>query len=178
MSYSYIKSVFPNFETSKVYGEDIYNNITLNSSQKNNSMEQPKFETKPLNAETYVSPFNLNESRIKNEIKSDNKNIEQAIKEDKDNLKFYNLPFTPNNLYPEAPEVKQKNVVEKFEDSDDNDHNKYILHVLECKKCKESLIKQLNIFDDKIKLESYMELISYIIFGVFIILLIDTINKK
>jgi hypothetical protein len=46
-------------------------------------------------------------------------------------------------------------------------------HVLECPGCKESLFKQLNIDVDKKRNEEFMEVISYMIFGLLILLLLD-----
>lgn len=172
MSYSYIKSVFPNFETSKVYSEDLYNISSLQKQEQTQSKVQIPTEKipKPFE-EQYVSPFNLNKNTVQTEQKND-----------KDNLRFYNLPYVPVQPVQEKNEEnihKSKKIVEGFEDTEENiDHNKYILHILDCKKCKESLMKQLNLLDDKIKMESYMELASYIIFGIFMIILIDTLNKK
>jgi hypothetical protein len=107
-------------------------------------------------------------------------NIEPQKQTPKDNLKFYNLPHIPNTNESLNKPIKE-NTIENFESSDVNendDHNQYIIHVLGCPKCKEALAKQLITMDDKIRLEGYMELASYVIFGVFILLLIDTINKK
>lgn len=174
MSYSYIKSVFPNFETSKVYGEGLYNTINKTpEAKKIAEQEQTKIKepvkafgdvgdpVKAFGEEQYVSPYT---SQSKEETK-----------ENKDNLKFYNLPYNVEEHKPK-PQEQNKKIIETFEDEDN--HSKYILHVLECKSCKESLMKQLNILDDKIKMEGYMELASYIIFGIFILLLIDSLNKK
>lgn len=169
MSYSYIKSVFPNFETSKVYSEDIYNTIGVQLKSQNETKTE---ELQPFGAEKYVSSFNLNE---KQSVKQSENEISK-----KDNLKFYNLPYTPakhQNLTEEKKNSNGERMIESFGDQE-NDHNKYILHVMECKRCKESLLKQLNLWDDKIKMEGYMELASYIIFGIFIILIIDALNKK
>lgn len=179
MSYSYIKSVFPNFETSKVYGENqpIYNGLNeVNQPKYNglNDINQPKTdEPKSYMTNDYISPFN-NPNNITNA------NSKEGMENVGDNLKFYNLPYVPNHNQEET-NIKnthlQGNIIETFE-STDNDHEKYILHVLDCTRCKNVLMKQLGIMEDKIRMENYMELASYIIFGIFILLLIDIINKK
>lgn len=195
MSYSYIKSVFPNFETSKVYSEDIYNSIPKAKVESKNEIKVD--EPKPFGAEKYVSNFNLNNNVVSGNGITLQQPQPQQPEPSKDNLKFYNLPYIPSSQ-PKIPDNIPRNitgdykkVMETFDDEYEQngqqngqqngnfiDHNKYILHVLGCKRCKDSLLKQLNIWDDKIKMESYMELASYIIFGIFIIMLIDTLNKK
>lgn len=173
MSYSYIKSVFPNFETSKVYGEDLYNNINIKTDETSKQKELPKSFIEDKYNGTDLQPVIPKQQ------------IEEITQ--KDNLKFYNIPFTPVQTVPslkeetkqETGEIKEKTGIEKFESLDNGlDHSKYILHVMNCKRCKESLIKQFNILDDQLKMEGYIELASYIIFGIFILLLIDTISKK
>ncbi len=184
MSYSYIKSVFPNFETSKVYGEDLYNNIKTNDVNKTNetTIQEPKsFLEDKYNGETLKSvsaPLTDSTNKLINEPAQ------------KDNLKFYNIPYIPIQNIPQTTQPLQHSIdlenqnnkeklIEKFESYDDKlEHNKYILHVMDCKRCREALMKQLNIMDDKIKMEGYMELASYVIFGIFILLLIDTVNKR
>jgi hypothetical protein len=58
-----------------------------------------------------------------------------------------------------------------------DDHDNYIKHILKCEQCKELLLKQFNIESDRIRNEEIMELISFIIFGIFILLLLDKSNK-
>jgi hypothetical protein len=80
----------------------------------------------------------------------------------------------------------QDKTIEKFESS--NQKNKtiescnfdcdvYTKHILECSKCKNLIMKQFGIENDKIRNEEIMELISYFIFALFILLLIDSLKK-
>lgn len=171
MSYSYIKSVFPNFETSKVYGDNVYNVIRENE-KKTEEKKEENFEIpKSYMEEKYISPFNVNNSNHTNINNIKKEELEKTTLSKDNNLKFYNLPLNGDN--------NDHKTIENFQtNNDSDDHNKYIIHVLECPRCRDAISKQLEIIDDKLKLEGYMELASYIIFGVFILLLIDTLNKK
>lgn len=85
-----------------------------------------------------------------------------------------------------TPFITPEKKIEKFESS--NPKNKtiescnfdcdvYTKHILECSKCKNIIIKQFGIESDKIRNEEIMELISYFIFALFILLLIDSLKK-
>jgi hypothetical protein len=53
----------------------------------------------------------------------------------------------------------------------------YMKHILECSTCKDIFIKQHGLENDKIRNEEIMEMISYFIFAVFILLLVDSLKK-
>ena len=53
----------------------------------------------------------------------------------------------------------------------------YIKHILECSKCKNIVTKQFGIENDKIRNEEILEMISYFIFALFILLLVDSLKK-
>jgi hypothetical protein len=85
-----------------------------------------------------------------------------------------------------TPVITQEKKIENFESS--NQINKtiescnfdcdvYTKHILECSKCKNIIMKQFGIESDKIRNEEIMELISYFIFALFILLLIDSLKK-
>jgi hypothetical protein len=59
-----------------------------------------------------------------------------------------------------------------------DDCDTHIKHILNCKQCKMLTIKQLSIESDKYRNEEMMELASYVIFGMFILLLIDSLKKN
>lgn len=63
--------------------------------------------------------------------------------------------------------------VEEFQESEPQIHLEYTKHILSCASCKQVLIKQFNIDNDRIKNEEIMELISFIMFGIFILILLD-----
>jgi hypothetical protein len=66
--------------------------------------------------------------------------------------------------------------MEQFENEPECDN--YIRHVLGCHKCRSIITKQWNIDNDRIRNEEIMELVTYIIFGIFILLLIDILKSK
>lgn len=201
MSYSYIKSVFPNFENSnKVYDEALYNNINTVYTDKQSSipipenveskqtdenyqilLENPKIE-KMSNVNTDASlPFQYAQTNELSEI-TFNKHGEQ------NNLSYYNLPMKNTMPVPmpaliPVPMKQEQRVIqkiEKFEDVKGNcepECDLYVKHILECNKCKSVAMKQLGIESDKVRNEEIMEVVSYIVFGLFILLLIDSLKS-
>jgi hypothetical protein len=214
MSYSYIKSVFPNFENSnKVYDETLYNNINTLYTDKESSipipgnlesqvynkqkdefvltketlLENPKIEKMSnINVNTNGQsslPFQYTQTPLQelSEI-SFNKQSEQ------NNLSYYNLPIKDSLFsigHKEPTDLKEQvvNKIEKFEDVKDKktcsepECDLYVKHILECNKCKSVAMKQLGIESDKVRNEEIMEVVSYIVFGLFILLLIDSLKS-
>lgn len=175
MSYSYLKNVFPKFEDStKVYNDSLYtqdskcesnipipesianeNQYLIKKTEKNDIVLPKNTLLESFNPETELAPVNiLNEKKISS-----------------DNLKFYNLPYTPNT---------NKNLIEKFESTTNSklDCDLYVKHINECNKCRSIVLKQFGIETDRIKNEEIMEIISYIIFGLFVLLLIDYLKTS
>jgi len=200
MSYSYIKSVFPNFENSnKVYDETLYTNI--NSSLYNEASESP--QVKPLEYNNKKKEqeeiFNLPSNKLlENLTNIEQDNSGQFQSQMKNNLSYYNLPLksqiqtplaqTPLSQTPLAQTplaqtpLARSSLVQnesKIEISDMNcdDCDVHVKHILDCKQCKMLAIKQLGIESDKYRNEEMMELASYVIFGMFILLLIDSLKK-
>jgi hypothetical protein len=163
MSYSYVKTVFPNFNYSNVYDTKLYDNV-------NNSNITTKLNFEPRdNIQDdvyYISNGKQNEKIVLPETR---------IETFQNNQKFYNIPYIPSP--PQASLPKDDINIEHFEkeiiQTKQDNHNDYTKHVLECSSCKELLIKQFNIESDRIRNEEIMELISFIIFGIFILLLLD-----
>lgn len=54
----------------------------------------------------------------------------------------------------------------------------YIKHILECAQCKETMMKHLKTDSDRIKNEEIMEIISFIAFGVFILLVMEHLKSN
>lgn len=209
MSYSYIKSVFPNFENSnKVYDETLYNNISSL-----NTDTLPKFESVNQVTPNYKVPqkdtFEGIESHLLEKIGnkegisntySDYSEVPFLKPENQNNLAYYNLPLKINEqnrhvrdlanvLNTQNIPVVQNKIIENFEQNDsksseqkvkcvDQDCDQYIKHVLECSKCKAIAIKQLGVESDRFRNEEMMEVASYIIFGLFILLLIDSLKSR
>ena len=162
MSYSYIKSVFPNFENSnKVYDETLYTNIN-SSLYNNNDMSQ----VKPL------ENYNQENKRDETFILPSNKLLENL--ENLENLeKLKNVNDTSQIIPKQIISLPVESKMEVWDDCDT-----HIKHILNCKQCKMLTIKQLSIESDKYRNEEMMELASYVIFGMFILLLIDSLKKN
>jgi hypothetical protein len=188
MSYSYIKSVFPNFENSnKVYDETLYTNINSslynevniqqvkpleNYNKENyNKVNNKKDETfilpsdKLLENLTNVDQYNIAQFQSQNNLKSQNQTptISQT--------RFVESPVT--SVTPVTPVTQNESNIE----NECGDCDTYIKHILDCKQCKMLAIKHLSIESDKYRNEEMMELASYVIFGMFILLLIDSLKK-
>lgn len=144
MSYSYVKTVFPNFSAS-IYDTKLYDTI-----------ESTTVPNELLSSESTIQE----DYGIINDKK--NSNIETFV----DNLKFYSSPVPINTS------INAK--VSNSKDIEDVNHQDYSNHILECSNCKDLISKQLNLDIDKIRNEEIMELISFIMFGIFILLLIDS----
>lgn len=196
MSYSYIKSVFPNFETSKMYDKNTFNSL---------------YSTEQKTKVDYKVPSAYDETDINKFAKNLIRDTEVKIEGDqtrlienytnlgeykplktipRDNLSYYHLPVSRDYMEINKNKINsdiQRNVnmsssvgIEKFEQTQEvqNTCDMHIKHALECTKCKNILLKQFNIEYDRLRNEEIMEVISYMIFGLFILLLIDNISKK
>lgn len=165
MSYAYIKNVYPSFKASKEYNNKLYNSLE--------SITQPPTPLTQANDNT-PAPFESDdEARFARSLLSNSelKPIEtlQNTTEtpSKDNLRYYNIP-----------------IIEQFEETRPSsqqdckvDCDSHISHVLSCPRCKGMISRQLNLDNDRIKNEEFMELFSYIVFGIFILLLLDSIKN-
>lgn len=159
MSYSYVKTVFPDFKYSNVYDTKLYDN--LNVSQYDNRLFEP--------VDTDISRNYADITLAQEQPKK-----ESRIETFQDNQKFYTPPLPASNIPINNNRINR----EKFDDEPSQKHLEYTKHVLECPSCKEMLMKQFNLENERIRNEEIMELISYLIFGLFILLLIDTYAKK
>jgi hypothetical protein len=172
MSYSYVKTVFPNFEYSNVYDDKLYKN--LNGLTLASPTVQQKPASKDISSE--IKPYEpQGDSFLTNELKpeaSETRLLEKfessTIK--KDNLHYYNLPSIPIN--------KIEGFSETTVNTNPTSHEQYIKHLSECNVCKEIMLKQFNIESERLRNEEIIELISYIMFGLFILILIDSLKKQ
>ena len=174
MSYSYVKTVFPDFKYSNVYDTKLYDN--LNISQRSNTFEpmesQNYYEFKSNNNQSTKSLQNVQNLQNQQDVQNvQNKTLQNFVNLEtfQDNQKMYHPPIPMNNI-----PVHNNIIKETF---DNNDHSQYTKHVLDCSICKELLMKQFGLENQRILNTEIMELISYIIFGLFVILLIDTYAK-
>lgn len=171
MSYSYIKSVFPEFESTNTNNK-LFNSLNSDTLQKKETNNQPSayddnemkgFAKSLLESDPEFSKIATTQTKLLEQYKNLQENS-------KDNLKFYNLPY-----------IQQQKLIETFEnakkDSCSVDCEQYVKHIMECSKCKGIVLKQLNIESDRMKNEEMMELFSYIVFGAFILILLDVMKK-
>ena len=185
MSYSYLKNVFPKFEdSSKVYNDNLYNTleqsqpITLSPSINENKYQEIK------NLDGKDNEIVLPQTKLLENFKPENEFASASVlkhKNSSDNLHYYNLPIDQKYLPQQKQNLIQqnKNVIEQFNDEKCNlDCDLYIKHINDCNKCRSTVLKQFGIETDRIKNEEIMEVISYIVFGLFILLLIDSLKSK
>jgi len=171
MSYSYVKTVFPNFKYSNVYDTNLYKNTIIeNTNNTNNSAKNIAPH------ENNMEYFNIEQKNTTNYELPETK-----IETFQNNLKYYNLPSPPIHFtqqHHNPPHFIEQFEKENTQDTqhklhNSNNHTNYTTHVLDCSSCREILMKQFNIESDRIRNEEIMELISFIIFGIFILLLLD-----
>lgn len=163
MSYSYIKNVFPEFQVSNAYDNlnNVYNKpkplmVVPQGDSKFQAFEDAHQTLKEFDTQT-------TNQRIVTRNAHDTK---EPINNSKDNLRFYNLEqFQVKE--PEPPEIQSPSACDS-----------HIKHVLECSLCSNILKKQYNIANDKLQMEEIMEVVSYVAFGIFILIFIDTIQRK
>jgi hypothetical protein len=141
----------------------MYENINVSHN------DNRRFEPADLDVSNTYSDLSKIEAKL--EPKEEQKS---KIETFQDNQHFYQIPIPQYNI-PSHNNIGNK---EKFETGSEQNHIEYTKHVLECTSCKELLMKQFNIENDRIRNEEIMELISYLIFSLFILLLIDTYAKK
>jgi hypothetical protein len=165
MSYSYVKTVFPNFEYSNVYNDKLYSDMNGTPKAVSTVATPTVTATLPVPAGTDDNVSYLRSEPLIIRPGDQTKLIEATsfkepfINKDKDNLHFYN----------------QK--IETFRNDDrnerrdrDDDHDEHMKHLSKCEFCKSLIQKQYSS-------EQTMELISHVALGIFILVLLDTIKK-
>lgn len=165
MSYSYVKTVFPDFKYSNVYNTKMYENLNSTQNTNINSTENTLSYTEINSAikptENVLSYAEINPA--KHELSYD------TIKPTPNYIEtFQETKLTDNN--------NNNNINNKINEK--IEHVTYTKHIIECANCRQILMKQFNIESDRIKNEEIMELISFIMFGLFVLTLIDYLGKK
>lgn len=156
MSYSYIKSVFPNYSTEGDPSAPLYsaNTLTLGSISKDT---QKDLQVSPYeNAGQFVENF--------------------TVSNPKDNLHFRVPPvpvvsieqFNKDNSDQQMQPPQKGNV-------EVTDCENYLHHVLQCKKCSNAMRKQLG--GQSVDYEEVVEVLAFILFGVFLMMLLDRYKK-
>lgn len=188
MSYAYIKNVYPDFQASKVYDNKVYNgldsiNQNVPQAMMNNSTPVP-FETdeearfaRNLLAKTDINQMSLPQFNIIETMQNTPTKSNETVK---DNLRYYNIPLA-NTLQPPTDSGTRKGDVETFEEPRSEckiDCDSHVMHVINCTRCKSVISRQFNLDNDRVRNEEFMELFSYVIFGVFILLLVDSLKNN
>ena len=147
MSYTYIKTVFPEFEFTNVYNDNLYKNVNETSNNLLNvvGFSQSNDHPTPRPHSDSIETF---------------KEIDKMENQSNNNLKFYNEKVINQN-------IPKYNNIETFVD-----HHDYIDHINNCKECKDILLKQFGYETQRINHDDLMELFSYIIFGILLYMLI------
>lgn len=196
MNYSFINKAFPNYSESRNFIDyapiDSSNNIDSITAYTDSMLTS----TKPAKAQVadiirddkdyIVVPRKHLLENYKNtdHLSSPLKNLtnEELIKQSKfygtttheNPLQFYNTESDPSMKYIHPH-------YERFTNSDQctpEQCDAVIQYILNCKECKQKIIKQLGIERENNHNEDLMELASYIIFGVFILLVLDSFKRK
>lgn len=198
MSYSYIKSVFPNFENSnKVYDESLYSGIDEKPVSLKNVIEGTFTDDvvrRQGNVMVNLTDFSKTLSQKNNDIDLPQEKLIESYRniegmtdgeyaeikplnssDTRNNLKYYNKPLS---TLTEAgltvrQKSKEKDIFENYTD-DKVCNDTYVKHVIECNRCRAMAMKTFGIETDRIRNEEIMEIISYILFGLFILMLIDS----
>lgn len=187
MSYAYIKNVYPDFQASKVYDNKIYNSLDSINQANSQSIQVAKNSGVPAPYESDEEARFARSLLAKSELQQTQKPIElpqyklletlqntpteQRVGLNKDNLRFYNIPI-PREV--ETFEEPRPNVQSECK----VDCDSHINHVINCPRCKGIISRQLNLDNDRVRNEEFMELFSYIIFGIFFLLLIDSLKNS
>lgn len=148
----------------------------------NNSVRSPsKYEAaNDLTQNAYITEINskplvAEKKEVENPIETEQKPLveEQSILESfnnlKNNLKFYNEPL--KSSYIEHLENTGTKEQEKCGDSCVDNIN----HILKCEGCSAILREKLDI---KSEFNEYIEILMYILFGLFIIAILDKLDKR
>ena len=188
MSYSYIKTVFPKFEnTTVIDSTKIFNSPTTTVTPlKVIGMNTETSTNSEING-SHKDIFYLTQEDLPTSQKDnlhyynipDDKNmiIENFTSQPiKDNLHYYNIPVDKNMMNIEnftPPVTETPHVVESKSNCDKmNDHIK------DCAVCKEMLYKNFNMENKPDFNQEIFELISYCIFAVFVLFLLDKISHR
>ena len=141
MSYSYIKTVFPNFENKSKHQElyNSLNSITFDDNTQSLSFNKVKSENDYIYKDNYTDYPMLSTSGNYN---SDSVTFDKELKEDFKNelspftKKTTSVPIKPNQFY-ETPINKSNFSIENFREIDSmSSCNVHYTHLINCVKCK------------------------------------------
>lgn len=154
MNYAYITNVYPGYKKEEVnFAKELIKESTMD---KYNSIEG-----------------------MENTAEYNEGKIEDKQETNKDNLHYYPYKIDNINIKPRQ-EARIENVerferIEGFEKTEGCDV--YSKHMTSCAHCKDTFTKQFRLDNDRLQNQEYIELISYIAFGIFILILFDNLQN-
>ena len=187
MSYSYLKSVFPKFEYTTDFENTKFNTI---GDDKLNSFTQSLIAS-DLQGMTKSSavPYGITDTSAAPYGITDTSAAPYGITDS--SAAPYNNNYTihkdlaPNYNYNSIAPSTPPHIIETFQDNvspsainNNMPCNLYMKHIMECNKCRNMIVKQWNLDNDRIRNEEIMEIITYIIFGIVLLLLFETIKNR
>lgn len=156
MNYSYLNTVFPNFEYKVNPNVRLFNSFDNNKENNDN--------------------VKINEN--KTIITAINEDVKRPIVESLSKRQIDETPIEKNNLMIYQPKL---NILENLSDvnKEDNDEcMKSVNHVYTCKICNEKFTNLINMENgNNNDTNELFEMIIYIIFSMFILFLIDKLHK-
>ena len=170
MSYSYVKTVFPGYEFSNLYNDQVYN---------------IKPNNEPLNVIGITNENIDNYTPIKNNTQVYNKPIINQHIPNYNNISKNHFAVPDQDPQP-LQSVTPHNYISYNEEFGNESgsiknntvsHLEYIKHINNCPSCRQELLKLFNIETERIRNEEIMELISYIIFGIMLYILLESLKK-
>ena len=174
MSYSYLQNVFPKYRPSQKLTELMYNDI-INS----NTVREPVKYEAANDTTPHASLDQINSKPLVVEQQEDRKEgSKETPKENQDktfletfqdNLKFYNEPLKTSFI------ENLENTDTKLEHCNEESCADNINHIIKCEVCSAILKQKLGIGSD---FNEYIEIAMYILFGLFIIAILDKLDKR
>ena len=172
MSYSYIKSVFPNFKAPVYEYPEAKIPVrkpepAISPLMAYNDQELAQFVKNLLQKTESVPVVSVQASEPPAQVmKSVNNRVftqppipEQYLKNTQGIQKVFTNPFPYNN-----------GSVESFGNEMSSDCESYIYHTMNCAKCRHALMRQLGKDKGKIDL---VEILTYLLFGILVLMVID-----
>jgi hypothetical protein len=198
MSYSYLKNVFPNFESSMNYQNKVYNEININNEKdrqikpiENTSLNKLNLFTQSLIGAPYVNTQEKTSQAPASQvpasqvptITSSRVASSQVPTITSSRVASSQVPsYAPLDTYAPSSYIPSSSLIEKFGEDELPEQqfgcDMYIRHILGCQKCRSIIMKQWNMDNDRIRNEEIMEVVTYIVFGIFVLLLIDLLKNK
>lgn len=176
MSYSYIENVFPSYKSSKVYDDSLYTKTNNNNNIKLEGYNEGYSNGSNIEHDLVylIKPQVNNQTQVP--VQAPVQAPVQVTEGFQNNLAYYNLPINkPNYILENLTNINDTQNIQNTQNNNTQQHVE-LQHVLNCDQCKKILMKQFNIESDRIKHEEIIELISYIMFGLFILYLIDSLK--